>query len=86
MDGKEIMKAFNARITEASETLAANSAGSGLGLLPSLPVFQAHDMSTLSLLTIVALLSMTISNALAPKFALGGTTPSWHSLAVSPAS
>jgi flagellar protein FlaJ len=68
----EIMKAFNARITEASEELAANSAGSGLGLLPSLPVFQSHDMSTLALLTLVALISMTISNALAPKFALGG--------------
>jgi flagellar protein FlaJ len=68
----EIMKAFNARITEAAEDLAANSAGSGLALLPSLPVFQPHDMSTLSLLTLVALISMTISNALAPKFAMGG--------------
>ncbi|PKB72574.1 MAG: hypothetical protein BZY75_06360 [SAR202 cluster bacterium Io17-Chloro-G7] len=68
----EIMKAFNFRIAEASGTLEANSEGSGLALLPSLPVFQPQDISMLTILTMVALMSMTISNALAPKFALGG--------------
>jgi flagellar protein FlaJ len=68
----EIMKAFNSRITEAATTLEAQSEGSGLALLPSLPVFQSHDMGMLSLLTMVALVPMTISNALTPKFALGG--------------
>ena len=68
----EIMRAFNTRITEASEALSSQSGGSGMSLLPDLPVFQPHDISMLSHLTLVALVSMTISNALAPKFALGG--------------
>ena len=68
----EIMKAFNTRISEASDALAAQSGGTGQSLLPSLPVFQSHDMSMLTNLTMVALISMTISNALAPKLALGG--------------
>ena len=68
----EIMKAFNTRIAEASAILESQSGGSGLALLPSLPVFQAQNLSMLSYLTLTALVSMTISNALAPKFALGG--------------
>ena len=68
----EIMKAFNFRIAEASLDLEKNSEGSGLALLPSLPVFQPQDIGLLTTLTLVALLSMTISNSLAPKFALGG--------------
>ena len=68
----EIMRAFNDRISEASAQLQAQSGGSGLSLLPSLPVFQAHDITMLSVLTIVALISMTLSNSLAPKFAMGG--------------
>ena len=70
----EIIKAFNVRITEASETLQAQSGGSGLDMLPSLPVFQTQDISMLSNLTMIALISMSISNALAPKLALGGHT------------
>ena len=68
----EIMKAFNTRITEAAGILDAQSDGSGLSLLPSLPVFQPQDIGFLSTLSMVALVSMTISNALTPKFALGG--------------
>ena len=68
----EIMRAFNNRIEEASAELQAQSGGSGLALLPSLPVFQHHDISMLSTLTLVALISMTISNSLAPKFSMGG--------------
>ena len=68
----EIMKAFNTRITEASATLVSQSGESGLALLPALPVFQAQNISLLSYLTLTALISMTISNAFAPKFALGG--------------
>ena len=68
----EIMKAFNTRITEAATVLEAQSEGSGLSLLPSPPVFQPQALGLLSTLTMVALISMTISNALTPKFALGG--------------
>ena len=68
----EIMRAFNFRIAEASADLEKNSEGSGLALLPSLPVFQPQDISMLTILTLVALLTMTIANALAPKFAVGG--------------
>jgi flagellar protein FlaJ len=68
----EIMKAFNTRISVAADTLESQADGSGLAMLPSLPVFQQHDMGMLSVLTMVSLVSMTISNALTPKFALGG--------------
>ena len=59
----EIMRAFNTRITEAAAVLEAQSDGSGLSLLPSLPVFQPQNLGLLSTLTMVALISMTISNA-----------------------
>ena len=68
----EIMKAFNTRIAEASAELQSQSGGSGLAALPSLPVFQPQNISMLYYLTVAAVISMTISNALAPKFALGG--------------
>jgi len=68
----EIMKAFSFRIGESRATLDLQSEGSGLSLLPPLPIFQDQDISMLTVLTLVALVSMTISNALAPKFALGG--------------
>ena len=68
----EIIRAFNTRIALATEDLASQSGGSGIGMLPALPIFQPQDMSLMSTVTMVALLSMTLSNALAPKFALGG--------------
>ena len=68
----EIMRACNTRIAMASDQLASQSDGNGLAMLPDLPVFQPQDVTMLSYLTLVALISMTISNALAPKFALGG--------------
>jgi flagellar protein FlaJ len=67
----EIIRSFNIRIEAASADLAAQSGGDGMGLLPDLPIFQSQDMALMSNITLVALLSMTISNALAPKFALG---------------
>ena len=73
----EIIRSFNIRIEAASADLAAQSGGDGMGLLPDLPIFQSQDMALMSNITLVALLSMTISNALAPKFALGG-----HSLII----
>ena len=73
----EIIRSFNIRIEAASADLAAPSGGDGMGLLPDLPIFQSQDMALMSNITLVALLSMTISNALAPKFALGG-----HSLII----
>ena len=68
----EIIRAFNTRIALATADLAAQSGGSGIGLLPALPIFQPQDMTLMSGITMVALLSMTVSNSLAPKFALGG--------------
>ena len=68
----EIMKAVNGRITTALEEMEAYSSGTGVSAVASLPVFQSQDMTMLSAVTAIALISMTISNALAPKFALGG--------------
>lgn len=68
----EIMNAFNERISAAAAQMASQSGGSGLGIAATLPVFKGQDLSLLSNLTLAALISMTISNALAPKAALGG--------------
>ena len=68
----EIIRAFSVRIAVATGELATQSGGSGIGLLPSLPIFQPQDMGLMSSVTLAALLSMTVSNALAPKFAVGG--------------
>ena len=70
----EIMKAFSFRIGESRESLDLQTEGSGLALLPPLPIFQDQDIGMLTVLTLVALLSMTVSNALVPKFAMGGHT------------
>ncbi|PKB65007.1 MAG: hypothetical protein BZY80_01455 [SAR202 cluster bacterium Io17-Chloro-G2] len=68
----EIMIAFNLRITLALEEMDSISSGTGIDSVASLPFFQSHDMGMLSVMTSIALVSMTVSNALAPKFAMGG--------------
>ena len=68
----EIMIAFNARITSALEEMETISGGTGIDAVASLPFFQQHDMGLLTMMTTIALIAMTISNALAPKFAMGG--------------
>ena len=68
----EIMKSFNDRITQAVLDLEAQTSGGTLAALPALPVFQPHNMTMITVLTMCALVAYTISNALAPKFAKGG--------------
>ena len=68
----EIMIAFNARITSALAEMESISGGSGIDAVASLPFFQEHDMGLLTMMTTIALVAMTISNSLAPKFAMGG--------------
>ncbi len=69
----EIMVTFNSQISGAIAELQETSSGQGLSLLPPLPVFQSQDMGALALITTVALISLTIANGLAPKFAMGGS-------------
>ncbi len=69
----EIMITFNSQISSAIAELQESSSGQGLSLLPPLPVFQSQDMAGLSLITTVELISLTIANGLAPKFAMGGS-------------
>jgi len=69
----EIMITFNQQISGAISELNESSGGQGLALLPPLPVFQGQDVGSLTMITTVALLSMTIANSLAPKFAMGGS-------------
>ena len=69
----EIMITFNTQISGAIGELQESSGGQGMALLPPLPVFQSQDMGALSLITTVALISITIANSLAPKFAMGGS-------------
>ena len=68
----EIMIAFNDRISAAADQLAAQSGSAGLSIAQSLPVFRGQDLTLMGYLTLATLISMTISNALAPKVALGG--------------
>ena len=68
----EIMIAFNDRISAAAAQLAAQSGSAGLSIAQSLPVFRGQDLTLMGYLTLATLISMTISNALAPKVALGG--------------
>ena len=64
----EIMSSFSNQIQLSSSELGAGSAA----LVPSLPVFQGWDMGQISVLTMAAVLVLTLSNTLAPKFATGG--------------
>ena len=68
----EIMKAFNTRISDAADQLQSQSGGAGFAAVQTLPVFRGQDLTMMITLTTAALISMTISNALSPKFALGG--------------
>jgi archaellum biogenesis protein FlaJ (TadC family) len=69
----EIMNTFNSQISGAISELNDSSVGQGLALLPPLPVFQSQDMSSLSMITTVALVSLTIADSLSPKFAMVGS-------------
>jgi archaellum biogenesis protein FlaJ (TadC family) len=68
----EIVKAFNTLIVKAIADLEAQSGGTGMASLPSLPIFNPQDTTMLSVMTTFALLSFTVANALTPKFAMGG--------------
>ena len=69
----EIMNAFNTRVENLTQDLESQAAGAGSAVvMPSLPVFQPQDIGMMFNMTLVALLAMTIANALAPKFAVGG--------------
>ena len=68
----ELMRSFNDKIITMTQALDGNAAGGVQATMPALPVFQGQDMGLLNLVTLAALVAMTISNALAPSFALGG--------------
>ena len=67
----EIMVAFNDKLAVATTELMAQG-GSASAKIPELPVFQPKDMSQSSMLTMGAVVVLTIANTMAPKFATGG--------------
>ena len=67
----EIMISFNDKLTQAGAELISDSGGF-IASVPSLPVFQPKDMTQTTMMTMGAVLILTISNSLAPKFATGG--------------
>ena len=67
----EIMRAFNGKLTEAVAELDAQRPGASLSM-PNLPVFQPSDITETTVLTMGAVIVLTIANTLAPKFATGG--------------
>lgn len=64
----EIMKTFNDKLLEASSELTAQAALN----IPDLPAFHPKDMGQTEALTLGAVVVLTITNTLAPKFATGG--------------
>ena len=66
----EIMIAFNDKLAQATDELISQG-GSAAGKIPELPVFQPKDMSQSSMLTMGAVVVLTIANTMAPKFATG---------------
>lgn len=67
----EIMNSFSARMAKATNDLTSQSGEAALSV-PDLPVFQQQDMGLVSQLVLGTVAMLTISNSLAPKFALGG--------------
>ena len=67
----EIMTAFNYKLEAAGNELASQG-GNAATNMPDLPVSQSKDMSQTALLTMGAVLVLTVANTLAPKFATGG--------------
>ena len=67
----EIMAAFNGKLIEAIDELAGQ-AGSVALQIPNLPVFQPKDMTQNFVITMGAVLILTVANTMAAKFATGG--------------
>ena len=67
----EIMKTFNNKLLEATVELQSQSGAAALSI-PNLPAFQPKDMGQSTMLTLGAVVVLTITNTLAPKFATGG--------------
>ncbi len=67
----EIMVAFNGKLNTATEELLAQG-GNSAASIPNLHVFNPQDMSQTSLITMGAVIVLTVANTLAPKFATGG--------------
>ena len=68
----EIMKSFNDRLATATDELASGGGGSGSVSIPDLRIFQVSDTGLMSHLVLGTVMMLTISNSLAPKFAIGG--------------
>jgi flagellar protein FlaJ len=64
----EIMKTFTGKLSMATEELSAGS----LAQIPALPIFQVQDLTQITVLTMGAVLVLTIANSLTAKFATGG--------------
>ena len=70
----EIMSSFNDRLGLATSELAAQSSGKAAFSMPALPIFQHQDLELMSKLVLGTVAVLTLSNSLAPKFAVGGHT------------
>ena len=67
----ELMTAFNQKLATASAELVEQSADAA-ARVPNLHIFATKDMSQTALLTMGAVLILTIANAMAAQFATGG--------------
>ena len=71
----EIVATFDDKLREVATELSESSqsaASSAAGGTASLDLFQSQDLTLISGMITMAILSMTVANALAPKFAAGG--------------
>ena len=65
------MTSFSTRLGDANDELATQGAGLA-AQIPDLPMFQSRDMQQTAMLTLGAVMVLTLTNAMAAKFATGG--------------
>lgn len=69
----EVMKIFNFKVSEITTSLVENAtAAAGSFDIPSLPGFQAQDLTITAFLTLAVVATLTVASSLASQFATGG--------------
>ena len=73
-----IVSTFDAKLQEVAEGIVGETSSAGAASLPGLNMFQAQDLTLTTAMITMVILVLTVSNALASKFADGG-----HNLKIS---
>ena len=68
----EVVKSFNDRLLSIAGEVQGDLAAGSAAQLPSLPMFETKDLSTVGLLLLSVMTVLTLVDSLAPRFATGG--------------